>query len=818
LLFLFIATAALFAPVLLRSAPAPNAGARTDEFGDPLPRHVLRRFGTVRLRRGGPIQGMAISADGKIIVSHGLWDISVWDSSTGRELRHLAEIEGGVGAITLSRDGKQLAWGAVKGQTIRILDVASGRHTFTLNEPEYHGDQLAWLADGKALAIQCTNDVRLLDVAKQTVRSTFGPPWNTEAEKRNPAKPHRIRCFALSADDKRLLTGHEDGTAHLWDIDQGCELHHWRHENKHIVEAVAFSADGRLFAVRWYNSTLRVGSVATGKELDPQPKFQENLGHRVALSPDGKRLAYDGQMGQVELIATDTGKATRTLDAHAGPIFALAFTPNGETLVTAGHDGCIRRWDPDTGRERPPTHPHRGAVTVLLSPDGSHLVTLSWEYTLHCWDTAAGKLLYERETAGEGQDYLAISPDGKRLTDLNRNHSLTWDLLTGRELSRTAFDPVAVGRALSPDGTKVVQHGDKYLKVWQVSPRRELFQVKQDAIDFAFSPDGRWLAASFDKGRVRIWEAADGKHVRDFAETPGLGVLDLALTPDRRLLITLGDPHAGHPIYLWDTETGAALRTPAGEQGAAHCLAVSPDGKTLAVGEDGGLIRLWELATGRQRGNLKGHQGAIASLSFSADGKRLASGSGDTTALLWDLTSAATGGQRPTPDLDRLWADLLGDDAATAYHAVALLGECPERSVPYLRSHLSAPNGNAKRLAGLVAHLDSADFDQRQRAHAELLKYGGDAWPVLRDAAKDSPSAEVRRRAGALLEALQPERYLLRGERLRTWRALEALEKCATPEACEMLADIAKGDANTALTGEARLALERLRERGVTVP
>jgi hypothetical protein len=80
---------------------------------------------------------------------------------------------------------------------------------------------------------------------------------------------------------------------------------------------------------------------------------------------------------------------------------------------------------------------------------------------------------------------------------------------------------------------------------------------------------------------------------------------------------------------------------------------------------------------------------------------------------------------------------------------------------------------------------------------------------------KDSPSAEVRRHAADLLEAMKTSMYVLSGERLRTWRALESLELCGTAEACEVLSALAKGDEAARLTREAKFALDRLRKRGV---
>jgi WD domain, G-beta repeat len=342
---------------------------------------------------------------------------------------------------------------------------------------------------------------------------------------------------------------------------------------------------------------------------------------------------------------------------------------------------------------------------------------------------------------------------------------------------------------------------------------------------FAISPDDQWASTLTNAGEVRLWDATTGKEFRRF-KVPSR-VFHFTFTPDKGLLITLSvrsqAEQGSQRIGRWATENGAALPPFVGDQGEPLTLAVAPDGKTLATGDETGVVRLWELASGKPRGLLRGHRGAIVALAFSADSRRLASGSKDTTALLWDLTSVPTAEQSLPRDLadkqlDALWADLLSDDAGTAYRAICVLAACPRQSVPYLRSQLQAAAADRKLIARLIADLDNPAFAARQKAHAALAGWADLAGPALRAALDDSPSAEVRRHAADLLEQMKTSAYVLSGEQLRSWRALEALEASGTPEACNVLASLTKGDEEARLTREAKLALGRLRRRGVAAP
>ena len=105
---------------------------------------------------------------------------------------------------------------------------------------------------------------------------------------------------------------------------------------------------------------------------------------------------------------------------------------------------------------------------------------------------------------------------------------------------------------------------------------------------------------------------------------------------------TLADGDEDGIINLWDVATGRPIESPPMfHERAVDSVAFSPDGKTLASGSDDDTIRLWDVATGHPIGNpLTGHTGPVTSVAFSPDGKTLASGSDDHTIRLWDVAYA----------------------------------------------------------------------------------------------------------------------------------------------------------------------------------
>ena len=182
------------------------------------------------------------------------------------------------------------------------------------------------------------------------------------------------------------------------------------------------------------------------------------------------------------------------------------------------------------------------------------------------------------------------------------------------------------------------------------------------------------------------------------------------------------------------------------------------------------------------------------------------------------LAGAAPLPSAPAADAGQLagwWADLAGADAdadaARAYAAVCRLADRPGPAVPWLRARLRPVAPQPRRIARLVAALDSDQFPARARAMKELEALGGQAAPALRAALQGKPAPEVRRRVEELLGRL--DEPLTDPEVLRAVRAVEALERMGTAEARRLLRELAKEAPGARLTEEARSSLRRLDRR-----
>jgi len=242
-------------------------------------------------------------------------------------------------------------------------------------------------------------------------------------------------------------------------------------------------------------------------------------------------------------------------------------------------------------------------------------------------------------------------------------------------------------------------------------------------------------------------------------------------------------------------------------------MAYSPDGRFLACGQGDGRIVVHGTGSGKQVAQLQGKQGFVRALAFSRDGRLLASGSEDGTILVWKVPD---GEDLPVTlkaeEALTFWQALSSDDTARANRALAGLAAAPARAIPLIKERFRAPGNppSPERLARLITDLDDASFKVRERATRELAEASADVADALRKTLENDPSTETRRRIEALLDRLNKGGN---PERLRCLRAIEVLERIGTPQARDMLRELAEKDIDAALREEIRASLRRLDAR-----
>ena len=603
----------------------------------------VQRFSLIG--HGDRVRSAAFSPDGRwLLTASRDGDARIFDAATGTQVRVLSAGSGAVHDAVFTADGRTVLTAGDDG-VVRVWDAASGA---PLRELVGHNGPVYSVAAGPNVNMVTSGGkdgtVRIWNLASATQPKVIAT-WQ-----RDDARA--INRVAFSPDGTRVLAAGENFDATVWNVADGRLI--LRLPHKGYVVSAAFSPNGQAIATA-SGERVHLWGI-DGVELPSQLRCIGLCG-ALAFDSKGEHLAVGSESGRIDIYRTGSATLERQLIGR-GFVRSVAFS-RVDAVAAAGDDPTVRIWTADGPVQVFPDHPAEVA-NAAFSPDGRLVVTASGEQ-VSVWEVQSGK---RRNTFNaDARDVISalFSPDGRFIvTAGNAGSAAVWTSEGYLKRTLAGHTTTVNSASFSADSKQIVTSSkDGHVRMFSGETgalMREFPSEGGEAFAAVFSPDGRFVAAGYADGTVRLWNTADSSNRQITQDnSPVYGV---AFSRDGTLIATA--TLSGN-VRLWDTAT----HTPISEFNlAAPIVSVdfSNDGQ-FVVAAGGNTAFIAEVGTGHFVMNVSPGS-SIRSVAFRPDGRAIITADADHTARIFPCDTCVSGPELKALAKERVDRGFTGEERA----------------------------------------------------------------------------------------------------------------------------------------------------------
>ena len=452
-----------------------------------------------------------------------------------------------------------------------------------------------------------------------------------------------VTGVAIFPDGRRVASVGVDGMVRVWTTDNG-EIEFEQSSDNIPLHCVAISDSGRLIVAGGADGRLYFWDAVDRQRVAVRKCASKTI-RSVDFTPEGEFVVCAGDDTRVNICRVDPWRR-RNFKEHTSRISFVDVAPDGSQVVTASWDQTCRLWRPDgelVSSFR--VHGNDGIRAAVFSPDAAMVASASWDQTVKLWEPSTGDVVQTLEGHVGRVECVIFSNDGSLLASGGQDQTVrVWDVRSGNEvlIARGHEKQITAVLFINDDTELVTTSEDGTVRIWNLEAIEKESDLGEHANSWvsslAISRDNRFCVTGSGDHTLKIWDLSNRTEKAALNDGHRGGVWSVACSPDGRHIMSSA---ADAQLISWDLHTGAMIDAfEVGSSNDHFRIAYAPGGSLVALAAvNGRMAEIRRVEDGALVRQLVGHGERLMDLGISPDGTRLATASYDKSVRVWEMAT-----------------------------------------------------------------------------------------------------------------------------------------------------------------------------------